>query len=142
MVGADPKNHVNDVARRSALPEAMRFGALNLGRRWRLVLAACVFVPVSLLLVQCGRAPNPGALAANASATSNVSTASAGDTFDERFPKPEFRDRFPAPSEMLLQRQMADFAPAPKRVQTQSYRVASLEPTVPYKRQPEPTADE
>ena len=141
MVGVNPKNHVNDVARPDALPEAVRLGAVNLGgHRWRLALLGWVFVPLSLVLVQCGRAPNPGALAANASATSNVSTASAGDTFDDRFPKPEFRDRFPAPSEMLLQRQMADFAP--KRVQTQTYRVASLEPTVPYKRQPEPTGEE
>jgi hypothetical protein len=140
MVGANPKNHMNDVARRSASPDAVRLGALDLVRRWRLALLACVFVPLSLVLVQCGRAPNPGALAANASAASNVSTASAGDTFDDRFPKPEFRDRFPTPSEMLPQRQMADFAP--KRVQTQTYRVASLEPTLPYKRQPQPTGEE
>jgi hypothetical protein len=140
MVGANPKNHMNDVARRSASPDAVRLGALDLVRRWRLALLACVFVPLSLVLVQCGRAPNPGALAANASAASNVSTASAGDTFDDRFPKPEFRDRFPTPNEMLPQRQMADFAP--KRVQTQTYRVASLEPTLPYKRQPQPTGEE
>jgi len=140
MVGANPKNHASDVARRSALPEAVKLGALKVARRWRLALLVCVFVPLSLVLVQCGRAPNPGALAANASATSNVSTASAGDTFDDRFPKPEFRDRFPTPSEMLPQRQMADFAP--KRVQTQTYRVASLEPTVPYKHQPQPTGEE
>jgi hypothetical protein len=131
---------MNDVARRSASPDAVRLGALDLVRRWRLALLACVFVPLSLVLVQCGRAPNPGALAANASAASNVSTASAGDTFDDRFPKPEFRDRFPTPNEMLPQRQMADFAP--KRVQTQTYRVASLEPTLPYKRQPQPTGEE
>jgi hypothetical protein len=140
MVGANPKSHVIDVARRRALPEAVQLGAFTLVRRWRLALLACVFVPLSLVLVQCGRAPNPGALAANASATSNVSTASAGDTFDDRFPKPEFRDRFPTPSEMLPQRQMADFAP--KRVQTQTYRVASLEPTLPYKRQPQPTGEQ
>ena len=140
MVGANPKNHASDVARRSTLPEAVRLSALKVAQRWRLALLACVFVPLSLILVQCGRAPNPGALAANASPTSNVSTASAGDTFDDRFPKPEFRDRFPTPSEMLPQRQMADFAP--KRVQTQTYRVASLEPTVPYKHQPQPTGEE
>src|SRR5262249_18797436 len=30
MVGVNPKNHVNDVARRDALPEAIRLGAVNL----------------------------------------------------------------------------------------------------------------
>src|SRR6201991_3186045 len=133
MVGANPKNHGYDVARRVALP-----GAGNLGLRWRWVGVACVFVPLSLLLVQCGRAPNPGALAANASATSTAPS----DTFDDRFPKPEFRDRFPTANETLPLRQLADFAPAPKRVQTESYRVASLEPTAPYKRQPQPTGEE
>jgi hypothetical protein len=134
MVGANPKNHACDVARRIALP-----GANNRVRRWRLAGVACVFVPLSLLMVQCGRAPNPAALAANASATS-TQTASAADTFDDRFPKPEFRDRFPTASEALPLRQMADFGP--KRVQTQNYRVASLEPTVPYKKQPQPTGEE
>ena len=132
MVGANPKNHACDVARRIAIP-----GANGRVRRWRLAGLACVFVPLSLMLVQCGRAPNPGALAANASATQ---TASAADSFDDRFPKPEFRDRFPTASEALPLRQMADFGP--KRVQTQNYRVASLEPTVPYKKQPQPTGEE
>ena len=112
---------------------------MGFGRRWRWAVIACVFVPLSLVLVQCGRAPNPGALAANASATSGTQTASA-DSFDDRFPKPEFRDRFPTASEALPLRQMADFGP--RRVQTQSYRVASLEPTVPYKREPQPTGEE
>jgi hypothetical protein len=132
MVGANPKNHVDDIARRIAFPGAIGFG-------WRWAILACVFVPLSLVLVQCGRAPNPGALAANASAVSNTQTASS-DSFDDRFPKPEFRERFPSESEALPLRQLADFAP--KRVQTQSYRVASLEPTAPYKRAPQPAADE
>jgi hypothetical protein len=134
MVGANPKSHGCDVARRIALP-----GANNRVRHWRLAGLACVFVPLSLVLVQCGRAPNPSALAANASATS-TQTASAGDTFDDRFPKPEFRDRFPTASEALPLRQMADFGP--KRVQTQNYRVASLEPTVPYKKPQQATGEE
>ena len=132
MVGANPKNHGCDVARRVALPDVN--GRV---RRWRMAGLVCAFVPLSLLLVQCGRAPNPSALAANASATSG---ASAGDTFDDRFPKPDFRDRFPTAAETLPLRQMADFGP--KRVQTQSYRVASLEPTVPYKKPPQPTGEE
>jgi hypothetical protein len=131
MVGANPKDHERDVARRVALPETV-----SRARRWRWAALACVFVPVSLVLVQCGRAPNPGALAANASA------AAPSDSFDDRFPKPEFRDRFPTASEALPLRQMADFGP--KRVTTQSYRVASLEPTAPYQRplQPQPTGEE
>jgi hypothetical protein len=134
MVGANPRNHAWDAARRVALPDAD-----NRVRGWRLAGIACVFVPLSLLLVQCGRAPNPGALAANASATS-TQTASAGDTFDDRFPKPDFRDRFPTANEALPLRQMAVFGP--KRVQTQNYRVASLEPTVPYKKPQHPTGEE
>jgi hypothetical protein len=131
MVGANPKDHELDVARRVALPETVSHA-----HRWRWAVLACVFVPVSLVLVQCGRAPNPGALAANASA------AAPSDSFDDRFPKPEFRDRFPTANEALPLRQMADFGP--KRVTTQSYRVASLEPTVPYQRpsQPQPTGEE
>ena len=135
MVGANPKNHELDVARRVAMP-----GAASRGLNWRWALLACLFVPLSLVLVQCGRAPNPGALAANVAAASNAQAAASNDTFDDRFPKPEFRDRFPTANETLPLRQLADFAP--KRVQTQSYRVASLEPTVPYKRPPQPATDE
>ena len=64
----------------------------------------------------------PGTLAANASAAS-------GDSFDERFPKPQFRDRFPTANESFQQRQMTDFAPR-RTVQTQTYRVASLDPSL------------
>jgi len=133
MVGANPKNHELGVVRRVKLPETA-------GRACRWLLA-CLGVPLALLLVQCGRAPNPGALAANASAAPTPSTAS-GDTFDDRFPKPDFRDRFPTASEALPLHQLADFEPGPKRVQTHSYRVASLEPTLPYQHQPQPTGEE
>ena len=98
MVGANPKNE-GHVRARLTLP-----GKAGQGR-WRLALVACVFVPLSSLLIQCSRAPSAGALAANASA------APAGDNFDDRFPKPQFRDRFPTSSEALPQRQLADFAP-------------------------------
>jgi len=87
-----------------------------------------VLIPLSLVLAQCGQAPSAGALAANVQ-------ASSGDSFDDRFPAPQFRDRFPTTSESLVQRQpseaprqrAAQVAPAP-------YRVASLAPTVPYQR--------
>ena len=88
----------------------------------------CAFVPLSFVLVQCGQAPNAGTLAAN-------SQASIGDTFDDRFPKPQFRDRFPTASESLEQRQ-ADDVPVKRTAQAAPapYRVASLAPTVPYQR--------
>jgi hypothetical protein len=96
--------------------------------RWIAILSA--LVPLSFVLVQCGRAPSAATLAANAQ-------ASAGDSFDDRFPAPQFRDRFPTANESFVQRQAPDLSrkraaqadPAP-------YRVASLAPTVPYQRPP------
>jgi hypothetical protein len=99
-------------------------------RLWRGIGLLSAFVPLSLVLVQCGQAPNAGTLAAN-------SQASMGDTFDERFPKPVFRDRFPAPNETFGQLQSRD-APTKRTAQAQPapYRVASLAPTLPYQRPP------
>lgn len=116
------------------------------GRALRLGLISAL-VPLSLALVQCGKAPDPAALAANSQANvqvvakTNVQTsrAASGDTFDDRFPAPQFRERFPSASESLLQRQMSDFSPK-RAVQPQPdqvpYKVASLEPQLPYKRPP------
>lgn len=104
-------------------------------------------VPLSLALVQCGKAPDPAALAANSQANIQVvaktnaqtSRAASSDTFDDRFPAPQFRERFPSAGESLLQRQMSDFSPK-RAVQPQPdqapYKVASLEPQLPYKRPP------
>src|SRR6202171_117193 len=107
--------------------QAMSAGA---ARRWRWIAVLSALLPLSLVLVQCGRAPSAGTLAANVQ-------ASSGDNFDDRFPAPQFRDRFPTASETFEQRQPADLAskrtaqalPAP-------YRVASLARTVPYQRPP------
>jgi hypothetical protein len=118
MIGAIPKSNKHDRARAFAPADVARRR-----QRSRALAMAWLCLPLSLVLAQCGRAPNAGTLAANASATS-------GDTFDNRFPKPEFRDRFPTAGESLPQRQLADFAPR-HTVQTQTYRVASLEPTLP-----------
>ncbi len=98
--------------------------------RWRLVATLTALLPLSLALVQCGQAPNAGALAANSQAT-------AGDNFDDRFPRPQFRDRYPAPNETFGQLQRGD-APAKRTAQAQPapYRVASLAPTLPYQRPP------
>src|SRR5437667_4159720 len=134
MVGADPRFQTHDYGRvNSSGAVACVHGAASLARshRWRGVALACVFVPLSLVLAQCGRAPSPGTLAANAQ-------ASSVDTFDDRFPAPQFRDRFPAANESLAQRQISDFTPA-RTAQSEPapYRVASLAPQIPYQR---PTA--
>src|SRR5215470_55952 len=126
MVGANPKFPRHAHVRRVALPGALSHGL-------RLVGIACL-LPLSLALAQCGRAPNPATLAANASATS-------ADTFEDRFPKPEFRDRFPTERESFQQRQPADLAPR-RMVQTQTYRVASLEPTLSLPRPSAPNKEE
>lgn len=128
MVGADPKSRMHGRVGPAQSPAAM-MRAL----RWRNFAIACIGLPLTLTLAQCGRAPAPSALAANAQVTS-------GDSFEDRFPAPQFRDRFPSSGESLAQRQLADFAP--KRTAASEpapYRVASLGPQIPYQR---PTAKE
>ena len=92
------------------------------GYRWRWIAILAAFIPLSFVLVQCGQAPNAGTLAAN-------SQGPNGDSFDDRFPKPQFRDRFPTASESLqpLRPRTAQAQPVP-------YQVASLAPTLPYQR--------
>ncbi|QWG15756.1 alpha/beta hydrolase [Bradyrhizobium sediminis] len=89
------------------------------------------FVPLSFVLVQCGKAPSAGMLAANAH-------ASSGDTFEDRFPAPTFKERFPTTSESLAPRQSPAAAAGGRTAQSTPapYRVASLAPTVPYQRPP------
>lgn len=87
---------------------------------------ACLFVPLSAVLVQCGKAPNAGMLAAN-------TQGSAGDSFDDRFPAPQFRDRFPTEQESLVQRQVASQVALPPRTAARTeapVRVASIAPTL------------
>jgi hypothetical protein len=140
MVGADPRFQTHDYGRVNspgAVARARGGASLARSHRWRWVALASVFVPLSLVLAQCGRAPSPGTLAANARASSG-DTFSSGDSFDDRFPAPQFRDRFPAANESLVQRQISDFTPA-RTAQSEPapYRVASLAPQIPYQR---PTA--
>jgi hypothetical protein len=112
--------------------------------RARRIFLISALVPLSLTLVQCGRAPSPASLAANSQANVQVVAKTnpqlaSGDTFEDRFPAPQFTERFPSASESLLQRQMSDFSPK-RAVQQQPspeqapYKVASLEPQVPNKR--------
>jgi hypothetical protein len=111
MVGADPKFQIFD--------------------RWRRIGLAALFVPLSLVLVQCGKAPSAGMLAAN-------TQASGGDSFDDRFPVPQFKDRFPTEKESFVQRQASAPAPQPTaRAEPAPVRVASLTPTLTLPRQTE-----
>jgi hypothetical protein len=106
---------------------------------------ASALVPVSLTLVQCGKAPNPAMLAANSRANTQANTqvvaktnkqVASGDTFEDRFPAPAFKERFPSANESFLHRQMSDFSPkrAVEPPGPAPYKVASLEPQVPYRR--------
>jgi hypothetical protein len=117
MVGADP----NFLTRERETDARADFGAL----RWIGVFS--VLVPLSFVLAECGNAPSVGLVAANSQAS--------GDSFDDRFPAPQFKDRFPTANESFVQRQ----APEASRKRSAaaepgSYRVASLAPQAPYER--------
>jgi hypothetical protein len=89
-------------------------------------VAISLLLPLSLILAQCGQAPAPGALAANATSSS--------ESFDERFPAPQFRDRYPGSDETFR-----PFELAPKQAaapETAPYQVASLEPQLPPSERP------
>src|SRR5436190_15497702 len=73
MVGADPKSWT--------LARAPFGVAVPL----RAIAVLGVLLPLSCLLVQCGKAPPAATLAANAHAASS-------DTFEDRFPAPQFSD--------------------------------------------------
>src|SRR5437763_631489 len=135
MVGAVPKLRADICADRTT--SGVR------GRALRIALISAL-VPLSLTLVQCGKAPNPAALAANSQANVQVvaktnQQVASSDTFEDRFPAPQFRERFPSASEGFLQRQMSDFSPK-RAIQQQPqpeqapYKVASLAPQAPYQR--------
>jgi hypothetical protein len=128
MVGANPNAKAFGRAQLAAMPALPRhaFSRANSAQRGLSLLT--ILVPLSLTLASCGQSPTPGSLAANVQGSSS-------DNFDDRFPRPQFNDRFPTAAESLQQRP-ANTADAQNRrvVQTQSYRVASLAPTVPYQR--------
>jgi hypothetical protein len=128
MVGDDPHFHGVEFARLDRQPAARAHVRL------RRVATALLLIPASLLIAQCSRGPDAGTLAANMHPVSAGAAPSA--TFDDRFPAPQFRDRFPSPSETLARHEMSDFAPKPAiaRAEPAPYRVASLEPQVPYHR--------
>src|SRR5258707_13588535 len=92
MVGADPKFQTIDRADRVAFPDVPRYAR---SLRWRWIAVVSTLVPLSFVLVQCGQAPSAGMVAAN-------SQAATGDSFEDRFPKPQFNDRFPTGRKSLM----------------------------------------
>jgi len=125
MVGAKLQTLVR--AGRVMSPAGLRY-------RWRWFATLAALLPLSFVLAQCGRAPNVGTLAANSAANTQMAM---GDSFDDRFPKPQFRDRFPTASESFAPLQRGDaLARRTAQAQPAPYRVASLAPTLPYQRPP------
>jgi hypothetical protein len=126
MVGANPKYFdvgLGNRGDRSTIAAGLRVCLRPAPAR---LVAICLLLPLSLALAQCGKAPAAGALAANAT--------SSGDSFEERFPAPQFRDRFPGSDETFH-----PFEPAPKQAavpETAPYQVASLEPQLPPSQHP------
>jgi len=130
MVGANPKSGIINRANPARLPDVLRRVSSCAPRspRLRFLPLLSALIPLSFVLAQCGEAPSAGALAANAHGTS-------GDTFDDRFPKAQFRDRFPTAAESLPERQASvSDAQSRRALERQPYRVASLAPIVPYQR--------
>jgi hypothetical protein len=133
MVGANPKFQTSDHVGQVTPPGATRHASKLLAQhgagshRWRWIALLSALVPLSLVLVQCGKAPNAEMLAAD--------SQTSGDSFDDRFPTPQFNDRFSGASEPLVPRQFSDaLRKRMAQVDPAPYRVASLAPTVPYRR--------
>ena len=128
MVGAIPEvpdDGFGDPADRSARANALRQIHRIGSCRWDRIAVACVILPLSLMLAQCGKAPTPGALAANARAASD-------DEFEKSSDVPQFRDRFPTAGETLSLRPLSDFGPRPTaQAESPPDRIAALEPQVP-----------
>ncbi|VIO76291.1 alpha/beta hydrolase [Bradyrhizobium ivorense] len=129
MVGAQPKFDGDDRARGVMAPCAPRFA------RSHRILAAAILLPLALPLAHCGKAPNAEMVAAN----SQVTGVTGGDSFEDRFPAPQFSDRFPtekesfAPYQRTVALAPAPAAPAPKAAAS-PVRLASISPTLPLPR--------
>ena len=130
MVGANPKFQTSDrlgqVIPPGATPHARAQAAQHYRAptRLRRIALLTALVPLSLALVQCGKAPNAEMLAAN--------SQTSGDSFDDRFPAPQFKDRFPNANESFVQWQSSDaLRKRTAQAQPAPYRVASLAATVP-----------
>jgi hypothetical protein len=134
MVGAIPEFLIADRGGRTISPAAPRHGR-RLRLRWATLLAA-LLLALSFALVLRGKAPSAGMLAANIEgarslASSSPAFGSNADTFEDRFPKPRFSDRFPSAGESLPQLpREAALAPPRRTVRTEPVRVASLTPAL------------
>ncbi len=132
MVGATPKFRKSDRAGLVTSPGATRHARAQAvqhraGSRLRRIALLAALVPLPLMLVQCNKAPNAAMLAAN--------SQTSGDSFNDRFPTPQFNERFAGANESFVPGQSSDAQH--KRVaqaEPAPYRVASLESTVPYGR--------
>jgi hypothetical protein len=118
MIGIDPEF----LQRRGARPVGRTLAAARHVGATPLRMATAAALVASLLLAQCGQAPTPTPIAAGA-------TQASLPTFKDRFPEPQFDERFPSAAESLKPHSQADFAPKP--AQPAPYRVASLEPQLP-----------
>ena len=130
MVGADPKFRTHDRAGRVISPRRRRYAASPLASMALDRPALACSCRCHSLLVQCGKAPSAG----NAG---RQRPCLGGDTFEDRFPAPQFSDRFPTASESLGQRQARRGRARTHRAAAEPrapYRVASLAPTLPYQR--------
>jgi hypothetical protein len=103
-------------ARRAGISTASRDAGFKGLRR---VVVSAVLLPLLCVLVQCGRAPTTGSLAANVQAAS-------GDSFNDRFEAVQTSSIARQPLEASLK----PAAPA----QPDTYQVASLAPQLPYER--------
>jgi hypothetical protein len=133
MVGAIPKFLTDDRASRAMSPAAPRRAL----KRWHWVAMAALCAPLSFVLIQSSKAPSAGMLAANTDGAKSrtgksktLADRTSIDTFEDRFPQPQFADRFPTANESLPQvRRQVALAP-PRTVRTEPVRVASLTPTL------------
>lgn len=89
---------------------------------WRGISALLTVIPLCLVLLQCGPAPEAGTLAAH-------SQAPSGDTFEGRFPRTPSGERISVANQNLERREPVGIVGIPD--EHAPYRVASLAPTTP-----------
>jgi len=97
------------------------------GARPRAVAMIALMLPLGITLAQCGKAPSAGMMA---------NLQDAGDTFDDRFPAPQFKDRFPTANESLVQHRPVEARSSAAAPEPASVRIASLAPQAIYERAP------
>ena len=111
MVGADPKFQMRDRADRAIFPGRTASCRSPFGGAGSLSLRFSCRCPLFWFNAARRRAPECWPRTRKAPAPQ----AASGDSFEDRFPKPQFADRFPSASESLIQRQVALRATASAR---------------------------